>query len=505
MAPPAPPDEKIESLWLATTPTTDYEPFEDGLSVDTAIVGGGITGLTAAVRLVEDGQEVAVLESDRVVEGATGYTTAKLTSQHGLIYDFLQSEFGRERARQYARANEAAIEEVASRVENHSIECDFERRPAYTYAATPEDLPAIHAEVEAAAELGLPVAFTDDTALPFDVPGAIRFDDQAQFHPRKYLLSVCESIQTNGSYVFEQTRAKDIDPGSPCEVTTTRGDVIADTVIVASHFPFFDRNAYFARMHPKQAYLLAARIEGSPPEGMYYSTADPAETLRSHPIEDDELLLVGGQGHKVGENDPLMSERYRRCEAFARDGFEVNSIEYRWSTHDYYPVDRVPFVGRLGPGMKNVYVGTGFGGWGMTGGTAAGMILSDLVLTGSNPWSDVFDPQRVTVGASAKNFLTENAEVAHRFVGDWAKVLLSTGELPAPGEGTVVRRNGHPYGIYWDEDNDVHAVSAVCPHMRCIVQWNDAEKTWDCPCHGSRFTSTGEVISGPALEDLPKR
>lgn len=491
-----------ESLWLATSETTEYDPLEDGLEVDTAVVGGGITGLTAALKLVEAGQTVAVVESDRIVTGATGYTTAKLTSQHGLIYDDLRSNFGEQKAQQYANANEAAIDEVETLVEDLGIDCDFERRPAYTYAASPDDLDAVHAEVEAATSLGLPAEMADSTELPFEVPGAIRFDDQAQFHPRSYLLAIAERIHGNGSHVFEKTRARDIDPGTPCEVTTSRGTVTADSVIVVTQFPFFDRNGYFARMHPKQAYLLAVRIDGTPPKGMYFSTGSPPQTLRSHPVEDEELLLVGGQGHKTGENDPPTSERYRRCEEFARNQFDVESVEYRWSTHDYYSIDQVPFIGPLGPTTENVYVGTGFNGWGMTSGTAAGLILPELIRTGSHRWADVFDPLRVTPQASAKRFIRENASVASHFAGDWTSALLSPDELPAEGEAAVVRKNGQPYGIYRDEDGRLHTVSAICPHMKCVVRWNDAERTWDCPCHGSRFTRDGSVVSGPALEGL---
>jgi len=494
-----------ESLWLATTETTDYDPLEGRLEVDTAVVGGGITGLTAALRLVEAGRTVAVIEADRIVTGATGYTTAKLTSQHGLIYDHLRSNFGREKARQYADANEAAIDEVETRVADLGIDCDFERRPAYTYAASPDDLDAIRAEAEAATALGLPAETVEATELPFDVSGAVRFDDQAQFHPRSYLLAIAEEVHGDGSHVFEETQARDVDPGSPCEVETSRGAVVADDVIVATRFPFFDRNGYFARIHPKRAYLLAVRTDGTPPRGMYYGTGSPPWTLRSHPVEGDDLLIVGGQGHETGENDPPTSERYRRCEAFAREHFDVESVEYRWSTHDYYSVDRVPFVGPLGPTTENVYVGTGFGGWGMTGGTAAGLILSELVRADSHPWADVFDPRRVAPRASAKRFARENADTAAHFVGDWADALLSSADLPSPGEATVVREDGRPYGVYHDGDGRVHGVSAVCPHMKCVLRWNDAERTWDCPCHGSRFTHEGEVLSGPALADLPRR
>ncbi|SEV87207.1 FAD-dependent oxidoreductase [Natrinema salifodinae] len=514
-----PESPRQESLWLATTPTTEYGPLEDGLNVDVAIVGGGITGLTAAIELKEAGRTVAVVESDRIVESTTGHTTAKLTSQHGLLYDALVSQFGKEKARQYANANEAAIDAVERRVEDENIDCDFRRTEAYTYAGSADDAERIREEVDAARRVGLPAAFVEETPLPFDDYGAIRFDDQAEFHPRKYLLAIAERVHGDGSHVFEETRALDIDPGSPCRVETERGEIVADDVVVATHFPFFDRAGYFSRMHPHRAYLLAVRIAETPPEGMYYSTDSPPATIRTYRAsgdgsgsgdgaEDGDLLLVGGQSHKPSVDGVPTSERYRRCEAFAREHFAVESIEYRWSTMDYSPVDQVPFIGQIDPLSEHVYVGTGFKGWGMTGGTAAGMILSDLIVEGSNPWADVFDPQRLPTKSGAKTFLEENATVGGSFVGDRIKAALASlgadgaDDLPAPGDAEIVRRTGGSMGLYRDEEGTVHAVSATCPHMGCLVRWNDAERTWDCPCHGSRFTHEGDVLSGPALEGL---
>ncbi|QLK26511.1 FAD-dependent oxidoreductase [Natrinema zhouii] len=511
----SPESPREESLWLATTPTTEYEPLEDGLEVDVAVIGGGITGLTAAIELREAGRSVAVLESDRIVESTTGHTTAKLTSQHGLIYDTLVSQFGERKARQYADANEAAIDYVEQRIEEADIDCDFRRTEAYTYAASPDDRGTIRDEVSTAQQVGLPASFVDETPLPFDTAGAVRFDEQAEFHPRKYLLAIAERVHGDGSYVFEETRALEVDPGSPCRVETEHGEVVADDVVVATHFPVLDRAGYFARMHPHRAYLLAVRVAETPLEGMFYSTDSPPATMRTYSpsasasggSDDGELLLVGGQSHKPGIDGPPTSERYRRCEAFAREHFDVESIEYRWSTMDYSPVDDVPFIGKIDPLSEHVYVGTGFGGWGMTNGTAAGMILADLIVEDSNPWADVFDPQRFTPKASAKSFLEENATVGGSFVGDRIKSLLATlgadgtADLP-PGDAHVVRRSSQPVGLYREEDGTTHAVSATCPHMGCLVRWNDAEETWDCPCHGSRFTHEGEVLSGPAVEDL---
>jgi len=496
-----------ESLWLATTPPTDYDPIEDGLTVDVAVIGGGITGLSTAINLIEAGRTVAVVEADRIVSGVTGHTTAKLTSLHGLIYDELLSEFGRAEADQYATANEAAIDEVESRAASADIDCEFERTAAYTYSTSTDDLDTIRAEVRAAQSLGLPASFVESTPLPFDVEGAVKFEEQAAFHPRKYLLAVAEQVHGDGSYVFEETQAQDVDPGSPCTVDTERGSITADDVVVATHFPLFDRAGYFSRMHPHMAYLIAARLAEPPPEGMYYSTGNPADTIRHRRTDEGEdLLLVGGQSHKPGEKDISTKERYRRCEAFAREYFPVESVEYRWSTMDYSTVDGVPFIGQIDPFTDSVYVGAGFSGWGMTGGTAAGMIISDLIVDGSSPWAEVFDPQRLTPGASTKEFVTENAEVGVDFLKDWAATVLSPDEVPVDlNEASVTRHDGRPVGIFRDGDGSVHAVSAICPHMGCLVRWNDAERTWDCPCHGSRFDYDGDVISGPALDGLESR
>ncbi len=495
-------------------PSDGLRPFEGGLDVDVAIVGGGITGLSAAINLRESGRRVAVLESDRIVESTTGHTTAKLTSQHGLLYETLISRFGREKARQYANANEAAIAEVERRVDDAAIDCDFRRTDAYTYAASAADLERVRDEVDAAQRVGLPASYVEETPLPFDVPGAVRFEEQAAFHPRQYLLAIAETIHGDGSYVFEETRALDIDPGSPCRVETERGDVIADDVVVATQFPFFDRAGYFARMHPHRAYLLAVRIHGTPPAGMYYNTASPPATMRRYPAtegsaddENETLLIVGGQSHKPGLEGVPTSERYRRCEAFAREHFDVASIEYRWSTMDYSPVDRVPFIGRIDPLTDHVYVGTGFNGWGMTTGTAAGMLLADLIVTGSSPGPTCSIPNgsRPARPRSAFSRKTPKSGAASSATGSSPFLRRSrrAGRAASPiperlasfGERISARDLSGRGG---DGSRRLGDLSA----HGCLVRWNDAEATWDCPCHGSRFTHEGEVLSGPAVEGL---
>jgi len=490
------------SIWLETTPGTDYEPLDGGMGVDTVVVGGGIVGITVASKLTGAGQTVAVVERDRIVGGVTGHTTAKLTSQHALVYDYLREQFGDERARQYAHANESAIDEVEATVEERGIDCDFERVPAYTYVETEDRKQDVRDEVSSARRLGLPASYTESTSLPYDVAAAVRFDDQAHFHPRKYLLDLAQGLVTDGSYVFEETRALDVDPGERCRVETDRGELAADDVVVATNVPFYDHGLYFARLEPKRSYVLAVRLAGEVPEGLYYRPTDPYFSVRPHPAGDESLVLVGGQNHKTGHEGDGRG-RYRAVEREARRRFDVESVEYRWSTQDFTSVDRVPFVGQLAPQTDHVYVATGFGGWGMTNGTAAGMLLADSILGRENAWADVYRPTRLNARASAPSVLKHNTEAMRHFFGDrFGTDTISTRVDLGRGEASVVDSNEGPVGVYRDDDGDLHAVSAVCPHMGCHVEWNDGEDSWDCPCHGSRFDTDGSVLHAPAVEDL---
>lgn len=493
------------SLWLASTRDDDPEPepLETDHTVDVAVVGAGIAGLSTAINLRERGQMVTVLERDRVATGVTGKTTAKLTSQHGAIYDHLRREFGRRKASQYASVQEASIDEVERRIDELDIDCGFERQPSYLYSNEPDE---IERETDAARAAGLEASYVTSVP-PFErAAAAVRFDDQAWFHPRKYLLAIADELRDDdGASLHEETRVTDLEPGTPCRVRTERATVTARNVVLATGFPILDRAGYFARMHPKRSYVLGIRLDGAPPEGMYYRSGNNYRSVRTHRDKDGELLLVGGENHKTGQGGST-AERYRRLETWARERFSVDEIAYRWSTQDYKPVDKVPFIGRAGAGTENVFVATGFRGWGMTNGTAAGRLLA-AEIDGERPAAlDLFDPLRLTPKASFGKTVTENADAASEFTTDWVRALLTPDRSSLdPGEGKIVREGGKPIACARDEDGEVHAVSAVCSHMYCLVEWNDAEGSWDCPCHGSRFDPDGEVLEGPANEDLPAR
>ncbi|MEW5802883.1 MAG: FAD-dependent oxidoreductase [bacterium] len=499
---------KSQSLWISTTMQTGYPALEGSRAADVAILGAGMAGLTAAVLLKQAGLKVAVIEADRVASGVSGHTTAKITSAHTLIYDYLISHFGKERAQLYADANQAAIEHIAATIKEKNISCDFSRTFACTYTEDERNLDKIQAEVKAAKRLGLPAAYADTLPLPFRIQGAICFTNQAQFHPRKYLLALAASIPGNGSYVFEASRAISLRKNGLYHIKTSQGEVTAGSVIVATHFPFLNRGLYFARMYPRRAYLMAMHVQGDRIlEGMYISEGEPYHTIRSYISESGEkFLLVGGEHHKTGQGEDT-SLHYQRVEQYAKERFEVESIDYRWSTQDNIPIDRVPFIGTFTLLSRQLYVATGFGGWGMTLGTVAGMILSDLILERHNPWISLFDPSRLPPFTSAKRFISQNLDTAREF---------TTGHLLHPpekrsfadlteGEGAIVQVDAERIAAYKDDQGQVHAFSANCTHLGCVVNWNSAEKSWDCPCHGSRFDYDGKVIHAPAIKDLAKK
>ena len=492
------------SYWIASTEPTSYEPLRSPLEVDVAVVGAGITGLTTAYLLTQAGRSVAVLEALPIVRGVTGYTTAKLTAGHGLIYDDLIGRVGERLARIYAESNQAAIGRVEAIATEIGADCDLERTSNYVYGESEQEGERIRREAEA--RLGLPASFVAETPLPYPVSGAVRLDDQAQFHPRKYLLPLAEAIVRAGGRVFEETRAVGVDEGSPWVVRTSAAEVRARDVVLASHIPFLDRGLFFAKVHPHRSYAVATSVDQDRiPAGMFLNAGTPTRSVRSIPHEGGRLLLVGGEGHKPGEERDS-ERRYRTLEEFARRFDPDADPAYSWSTQDYMSVDRVPFVGRLTRRSRGVFVATGFGKWGMTNGTVAALLLTDFVLERENPWHELYDATRARVPAGARRFVSGNADVALHFVADRIRPPGTADvESLRPGDGTVVRRGARLVAVSRDDAGELVAVSATCTHLGCVLAWNRAERSWDCPCHGSRFSATGTVIQGPAVDDLEPR
>ncbi|WP_193197463.1 FAD-dependent oxidoreductase [Nostoc sp. MG11] len=491
------------SYWIDSTPTANFPPLSNNLSVDVVIVGAGIAGITAARLLKRAGKTVAVIESQQISTGVSGHTTAKVTSLHQLIYADLIKNHGQEKAQIYAQSNQAALEFVAKTVNEEQIDCDFSRQSAYTFTETTDNLKDIEKEVEAALKLGLPATFVRETSLPFPIAGAVKFDNQAQFHSRKYLLHLIKQIPGNGSYVFENTRVLKVEENNLCQVITNKGIIQAKDVIVTTNIPITDEGLFFAKTYPKRSYIIGARIaDRQAPLGMYIGSGEKYYSIRTTPDKGGLLLLVGGGGHKVGTVENT-EEKYLDLENYARSRFDIESIDYRWSTQDFVSFDKIPYVGKLTPLSKHTFVATGFSLWGMTQGTLSGMILADNILGIENPAADLYDATRATPFVSPRG-IKQNLEVGTHWLGDRLKGLNESLADVAKGEGKLVTVDGDKIAAYRDETGEIHAVSAVCPHLGCVVAWNSAEKSWDCPCHGSRFSCNGKVLHGPTVKDLKK-
>lgn len=498
---------RAESYWMATTQESNYPALSGDIRVDVAILGGGIVGITTAFLLKEAGaSSVAVIEADRILDGVTGHTTAKVTSQHHLIYDYLLSKFGRRQAKQYAESNQVAIEKIASIVNSRNIACDFVRKPAYVYAGSKESTGKILNEIEAAKSLGLPASYREELPLPFKTYGSIRFDNQAQFHPRKYLCALAREVAGEGCQIFEKTRALKIEGNGPITITTDRGTVLAQKVIQATHFPINDKPGFmFQRLYQSRSYALGVRIRDPFPQGMFISAEEPVRSLRSQPTAyGGDLILVTGEGHRTGEGNHEI-DHYQNLKNWIRSVYSVSSIDYHWSTQDTMPVDNVPYIGPLPSSSENSFVATGFRKWGMTTGTVAAMILTDLIFGKANAWEEIYDPSRFKPVESAKNLISQVAEATKGLVGDRILPTRKKESDIVPREGAIVEIAGERVAAYRDHDGVLHTLDPSCRHMGCIVSWNDAEKTWDCPCHGSRYYAEGGVIDSPTVYGLREK
>lgn len=494
-----------KSLWTVSAPARRYPVLQGDLEVDVVVVGGGIAGLTTAYLLKQEGKRVAVVEMHRLLSGQTGQTTAHLTELLDTPYATLASDFGEKGARLAAESTRAAIEQIAGLVERLRISCGFQRVPAFRYAETEREAKELEREASAARNAGLMCSLTNEVPLPYPVKLALRVEDQAQFHPREYLLALAEGIQGEGSYIFEETQVMELHEGVPCRVHTPRGVLTCRDVVEATTTPL-NRVFLHTKLYPYRTYAVAGRLDAPLEPGLYFDSREPYHYIRTHRVEGVDWLIVGGEDHKVGTEEDT-ERHYEALEAYTRRRFPVTRIEYRWSGQVIEPADGLAYIGR-NSNARHVWVATGFSGTGMTFGTLSGMVLTDLILGRQNPYAALYDATRVKPKAGARDFIQENAEVAFHFVAD--RLAKPEGhdlsDVP-PGEGRILEVDGKKVAVFREEGEGgaVHAVSPVCTHVGCHVHWNKAERSWDCPCHGARYSPTGEVLNGPAVKALPSK
>jgi glycine/D-amino acid oxidase-like deaminating enzyme/nitrite reductase/ring-hydroxylating ferredoxin subunit len=491
---------RTDSLWMVTSPPNVRPPLVDDLRADVCVIGAGIAGITTAYLLAREGRQVMVLEDGAVGGGETGRTTAHLSSALDDGYRVLERLHGPEGARIAAASHGAAIDRIESIVRDEAIDCDFERLDGYLFAPPGEPPDLLDAELEAARRAGvLGVERVRRAPLAsFETGPCLRFPRQGQFHPLRYLSALAGALERMGGRIFGKTNVTGVEPGPPAQVATKAGrTVTADFVVCATNTPVIDWLVIHSKQAAYRTFAIGARVPpGSIAQALYWDTADPYHYVRLQ----GDILIVGGEDHKTGQADDG-ADRFGRLEAWARERFPVGSVEFRWSGQVVEPVDGLGYIGRNPGDNGHVFVATGDSGHGMTHGTIAGELISDLILGRANDWERLYDPGRKSLRSSAE-YVRENVNVAKQYID-----YVTPGEVRSeaeirPGEGAIVRHGFKKLAVYRDEAGALHRASAVCPHLGCIVHWNSVERSWDCPCHGSRFGVDGAVLNGPALGGL---
>jgi glycine/D-amino acid oxidase-like deaminating enzyme/nitrite reductase/ring-hydroxylating ferredoxin subunit len=494
------------SVWLATAPWLNAPPLVADEDAEVCVVGAGIAGITTAYMLALQGTSVVVVDDGSVASGETHHTTAHLVNALDDRYYELERLHGAEGARLAAQSHSAAIDAIEEAVARENIDCDFERLDGYLFVPRGESTDVLSRELAASNRAGIQVDLVEEVPLAFYRFGrALRFRNQAQFHPLKYVNGLAAAIKRLGGRIYGHTHADRIIDGPRPHVETAAGRITARAVVVATNTPVNDRVAIHTKQAPYRTYVIGARVpSGSIPHLLLWDTADPYHYVRLQRAKDHaahEFLIVGGEDHKTGQADDF-DRRFAALEAWTRERFPmVEEIPLRWSGQIMEPVDSLAFIGR-NPGDDNVYIATGDSGNGMTHGTIAGMLIGDLIHRRENPWAKLYEPSRKTLRASSE-FARENLNVASQYADYVTPGDVKSVDDIAPGTGAIVRRGLKQIATYRDDRGTLHEHSAVCTHLGCIVAWNGTEQSWDCPCHGSRFDRLdGHVLNGPANKSL---
>ncbi len=476
----------MKSIWDESCEFDKREELKGDIKTDILIIGAGITGILIGYFLKQNGREVVLIDKSEIARGNTRNTTAKITSQHDLIYNKLIQEFGEEKAKQYARANELAIRKYREIIKERKIECDFEELPAYIYSLNDTDL--LKREVDAARHLGIDAEYVEKVDLPLEVKGAVKFNNQGQFNPLKFLKDISKELT-----IYENTKAIKIEENL---VSTDKGNIVANHIVIATHYPIINAPGYyFMKMHQERSYVIALENADNNIKGMYIDYEKQGYSFRNY----KGLLLLGGISQRTGENESGGS--YDKLRNIAKDLYPNSREKCHWSAQDCMTIDGIPYIGKYADSTPNIYVATGFNKWGMTSSMVSAMIISDLILEKDNDFSEIFSPKRFDLSLSI-NIANDLVKTAKNFIAQKISIPSSEIQHIKNGHAGIVDYNGQKVGVYKDENGKEFIVSTKCSHLGCELHWNADELTWDCPCHGSRFDYTGKLIESPANKDI---
>jgi glycine/D-amino acid oxidase-like deaminating enzyme/nitrite reductase/ring-hydroxylating ferredoxin subunit len=493
-----------ESPWqnIIFDPVKSLTEPAAGKRYDCVIVGAGITGLTTALLLQKSGLNTIIIEAHTIGFGTTGGTSAHINTFADTTYKETKSAFGEDGAQLFADAIGEGFELIKYNIDSLGLNCDYESKVGFLYAETDKEVKELADIYKGCLQVGVAVQYTELAPAAVPYQRALQFDNQAQFHPLKYLNGLAKAYLHIGGVILENTRVENVTTENGIHTINPVG-ITTGTVVYATHMPP-NLNVFNFRCAPYRSYVLALKLKaGKYPDALIYDMQEPYHYVRSHTVNGEQLLLLGGNDHKTGHGDADGS--FADLEKYAHKYYKVSFIKYRWSSQYYVPVDGLPYIGQMPFAEKGIYCATGFNGNGMMLGSISAKILADLITGNGNKYAALFDPARLKPIDGFSEFVKENADVAYHFVADRLSVhgTDSVKRIP-PGKGKVVEVNDQKMAVYRDEDGTAHILSPVCTHAACIVAWNDAEKTWDCPCHGARYDIDGNVFTGPATRNLKK-
>ena len=478
------------SYWVDASNNTNYPRLEKDMEVDVCVVGAGIVGVATTYFLSQKSNlKIAIIDKDKVCMGVTSNTTGKITSQHGIFYQYLINEFGIDFAKKYLVSNQEAIEDIVNIVEKEKIDCNLERQDAFIFATSNEELEKVKKEAEVVNELGFDAEFVEQIEVPINnVKGGIKFSNQAQFNARKYVLSLLNILEKRNVKIFENSKVEKINKKLDYEIISNNHKIKAKYVVLATHYPILNVPGFhFIKMYQDKSYIIGVETEQKLFNGIYINSNSPIISFRTAEYKENKrLLLVAGSEHKTGSNNIKLENNFNNLENYIKGIYKDVNIKYKWTTEDCITLDKVPYIGEFSNFMKNIYIATGFKKWGMTTSHVAAKIISDKILGIENKYAEIYKATRLNPIKNKKELYNNLKQTTYSLIINRFKKSKTEFNEIKNGDGGIIKYNGKKIGIYKDEDGKVYSIKPYCKHLGCELTWNNLEKTWDCPCHGSR-------------------